>query len=142
MKVYGDIEHVNLSTGERFRRVSGNGESRLESSGNVDHVRLGPCQQTSDELLECVRQLDKIVRVAAGKFREKPMNVRAKFVCSFVEDRSKTVYMNPVYSGSDENKRFFAATPGGNITLHVLNEAALAAFQQGQEYYVDFTPAA
>lgn len=30
MKVFGDIESVNLATGARFRRVSGNGESRLE----------------------------------------------------------------------------------------------------------------
>jgi hypothetical protein len=33
MKVRGDIESVNLATGERFQRVSGNGESRLESLG-------------------------------------------------------------------------------------------------------------
>ncbi len=30
MKVHGDIEGVNLHTGECFRRVSGDGESRLE----------------------------------------------------------------------------------------------------------------
>lgn len=29
MKVHGDIESVNLAAGERFRRVSGDGESRL-----------------------------------------------------------------------------------------------------------------
>jgi hypothetical protein len=33
MKVRGDIESVNLHTGERFQRVSANGESRLESLG-------------------------------------------------------------------------------------------------------------
>ena len=33
MKVRGDIESVNLATGERFQRVSGNGESCLESLG-------------------------------------------------------------------------------------------------------------
>jgi hypothetical protein len=31
--VRGDVESVNLRTGERFQRVSGNGESRLESLG-------------------------------------------------------------------------------------------------------------
>lgn len=30
MKIRGDIERVNLATGERFQRVSGDGESRLE----------------------------------------------------------------------------------------------------------------
>ncbi|CAM5998732.1 unnamed protein product [Sphagnum balticum] len=33
MKVRSDVESVNLDTGERFQRVSGNGESRLESLG-------------------------------------------------------------------------------------------------------------
>jgi hypothetical protein len=33
MKAYGDTESVNLGTGERQRRVAGNGESRLESLG-------------------------------------------------------------------------------------------------------------
>lgn len=69
------------------------------------------------------------------------MNVRAKFVCSFVDQTTKTIYMGPVYSGSEENKQFFAATPGGNITLYTVNPAALDAFKPGQEYYVDFTPA-
>ncbi len=32
MLAYGDIESVNLQTGERQRRVAGNGESRLEST--------------------------------------------------------------------------------------------------------------
>lgn len=32
MLIRGDIEAVNLSTGERFHRVVGNGESRLVSS--------------------------------------------------------------------------------------------------------------
>jgi len=30
MKIRGDIESVNLSTGQRWQRVSGDGESRLE----------------------------------------------------------------------------------------------------------------
>lgn len=33
MKVRGDIERINLRTGERFQRVTGNGESRLEPVG-------------------------------------------------------------------------------------------------------------
>ena len=30
MRAYSDIELVNLATGERWRRVTGDGESRLE----------------------------------------------------------------------------------------------------------------
>ena len=67
--------------------------------------------------------------------------VRCKFVCSFVDRMNKSVYLNPVYSGSEENKQFFAATPGGNLSLNVLNQSALDQFEQGKEYYLDFTKA-
>lgn len=66
-------------------------------------------------------------------------SVRVKFSCNFVDQRAKSVYLSPVYSGSDENKQFFSATPGGRIALNILNDSALAAFEQGAEYYVDFT---
>jgi hypothetical protein len=33
MLVRGDVEAINLNTGERWERVSGNGGSRLESLG-------------------------------------------------------------------------------------------------------------
>ena len=46
MKVYGDIEHVDLRTGERFQCVTGDGESRL--------VRVG----SNDESLE--RRVDRL----------------------------------------------------------------------------------
>jgi hypothetical protein len=39
MRIRGDIESVNLSTGERFERISGDGESRLCS---VWDRRYGP----------------------------------------------------------------------------------------------------
>ena len=51
------------------------------------------------------------------------------------------VIMSPVsYEGSDENKQFFASTPNGQIRLTMTNPKAYEAFQQGKEYYVDFTP--
>jgi hypothetical protein len=67
--------------------------------------------------------------------------VRAKFVCGFKDEKNKTVYLNPVYSGSEENKKFFSSTPGGQISLNILNDSALAQFEQGKEFYIDFTPA-
>lgn len=67
--------------------------------------------------------------------------VRAKFSVSFVDQHNKTVYLAPVYSGSEENREFFAATPGGQISLYTVNEEALAQFQNGVEFYVDFTEA-
>lgn len=69
------------------------------------------------------------------------MQVRAKFVCGFKDEQAKSVYLNPVYTGSDENERFFRSTPGGQIILNIVNPAAFDRFVQGREYYVDFTEA-
>ena len=78
------------------------------------------------------------------------MAVRAKFVVqskrdSLHWDRSKgtvsTIELHPVSDGSEENKRFFEATPGGKIELGILNAEAAKQFDLGRSYYVDFTPA-
>jgi hypothetical protein len=74
-----------------------------------------------------------------------PTRVRAKFTCTRNEptgtDNSAQLAFEPVYDGSEENREFFKWTPGGQIKLGVVNQAAAAMFVVGQEYYVDFTPA-
>lgn len=71
--------------------------------------------------------------------------VRAKFVVSYKSQPNDNgeghVTLSPVYSGSEENKQFFAATPGGSIQLNVINPSAFAVFEHGKEFYVDFTEA-
>lgn len=79
--------------------------------------------------------------------------VRAKFKVTEVTSAGwgneqgdvRNITLWPVGSGvggeSEENKAFYAATPGGSITLCVVNPAAAAQFEVGKEYYVDFTPA-
>ena len=74
------------------------------------------------------------------------MNVRAKFVCSGIEDQpdyqQKVVTFYPVVSGCEENKSFAKYTPGGNLQLIISYETEAAnAFEQGKEYYLDFSPA-
>lgn len=65
--------------------------------------------------------------------------VRAKF---WVEKKDETsVHLRAVYSGSKENDEFFEATPNGTIELEIVNSSALEKFKEGEEYYVDFTPA-
>lgn len=75
------------------------------------------------------------------------MNVRAKFK---VESVTKYAYggaqlkLSAVTGGaqeSDENKRFWKATPSGAIELNCLNVAAAEQFVPGDEFYVDFVKA-
>lgn len=73
------------------------------------------------------------------------MTVRAKFVVQWIEDSAedlKTIHMSPVYGdGATENAEYWKYTPAGSIQLSTINEAASRQFTQGQEFYVDFTPA-
>jgi len=77
------------------------------------------------------------------------MTVRAKFVVQSITMQKAwcgpglmgTVTLNPVTSGSDENKAFYASSPGGKIELGTVNEEALKQFNVGDEFYVDFTQA-
>ena len=81
------------------------------------------------------------------------MTVRAKVLCSSVTRRQTSVY-DPEISGSrqafvfdarffpvagdtEENKRFFASTPGGDIQLTTMREEL---FEPGKSYYLDFIP--
>lgn len=66
--------------------------------------------------------------------------VRAKFKCAGKTEDGQ-VSLEAVVGGSEENDRFFKYTPGGQVSLATINEAALAQFEVGKEYYVDFTPA-
>ena len=69
------------------------------------------------------------------------MIVRCKFVCSYKDEKSGRVSLSPVYSGSDENKAFFEATPSGEIHFNTVNAVAFNSFAVGCEYYIDFAPA-
>lgn len=39
----------------------------------------------------------------------------------------------------EDNKKWAAYTPSGGITMSIRNELALAVFDVGDEFYVDFT---
>lgn len=55
----------------------------------------------------------------------------------------RTLVLHPVFSDvpGSENKKFWDATPTGEIRLGVVNQAAWRNFDIGKEYYVDFSPA-
>lgn len=72
--------------------------------------------------------------------------VRAKFVCTNVNDspefQQKNIALMPVTTGSEENKSFSKYTPAGNVQLCISYETeASNFFEEGKEYYLDFTAA-
>lgn len=62
-----------------------------------------------------------------------PSNIHVK--------EQRTVVFHPVYGNSEENKKFFEATPTGEIKLGIINQEAWPFFELDKEYYVDFRPA-
>jgi hypothetical protein len=71
------------------------------------------------------------------------MAVRCKMVCNTKQQfgENSNLVFSPVYSGSDENKSFFAATPGGSFQFYTVNKASADQFEMGKEYYFDITAA-
>ncbi len=69
--------------------------------------------------------------------------VRAKVICECKQ--GTTITFRTVYEPPDErdteNQRFTQATPWGQIELGIDNPLALAQFEEGKSYYVDFSPA-
>ena len=68
------------------------------------------------------------------------MTVRCKFRCFSAEKvpGGCEYKFAPVYEGSEENKKFFAATPYGSLAIGAIKEQS---FTVGNLYYVDLIPA-
>lgn len=73
--------------------------------------------------------------------------IRAKFYVTGV-DKSipgyERVNLSPVIGSrdaSDENNSFSEATPSGSAQLSISNPGAHGFFIEGEEYYLDFSPA-
>lgn len=75
------------------------------------------------------------------------MTVRAKMKLHAVTSHAysadaKTLKFHTEYDQSiPEDQRFQKATPTGTIEIQIDNPAAVAQFELGKSYYVDFTPA-
>lgn len=71
--------------------------------------------------------------------------VRAKFRVSKADARPDSlggvVSLEVVTTGSVENDQFFKWTPSGRIDMGTVNQQAFEQFKEGEEFYVDFTPA-
>jgi len=145
MKLIGDTESVNLSTGKRQRRVVGDGESRVVPYEHIDHIRLGPHQETEEEVQQRAKKIAAhLVRVAQ---KENRTMTRCKFHCSSVKKMAyrqdggtdRMLYEAEFYAvstGSDENKKFFEWTPSGSLKIGVYKEDL---FEPGKDYYLDMS---
>jgi hypothetical protein len=79
--------------------------------------------------------------------------MRAKFKISYIDRRyldsngQETLYFNPVCAskypadGSDENNTYAKFSPSGMLSLTVANPVLLGKFNEGEEYYLDFSKA-
>ncbi|HEX9996518.1 MAG TPA: hypothetical protein VGB45_05185 [Abditibacterium sp.] len=113
---------------------------KIRKHGNNQKARLRT-RERSVKLAQAQRIIEKEVNKKMDK-------IKAKFRCTEVAktepfygvqaDFLYTAKLQPVTTGSEENKKFYAATPGGNISLtSILPDY----FVPGKEYYVEFTPA-
>lgn len=77
--------------------------------------------------------------------------VRAKFKLIEIRESkwhkdspaSKTLKFSTQYDNTiPEDQRFQKATPSGNCEMQIDNPAAVAQFELGADYYVDFSPVA
>jgi len=67
------------------------------------------------------------------------MKTRCKMECTSVKESSDKQFdytFSPVIGESEENKKFFKYTPGGNLNLFCTNGHD---FEVGKEYYIDIS---
>lgn len=83
------------------------------------------------------------------------MTVVTRFVCQSVEKQGYStpagakiagvkVVLAPVFAPNDtrcDHKKFWDATPTGQLWMQIQNPAAFDAFVPGEEYYLTFAPA-
>ena len=69
--------------------------------------------------------------------------VRAKFTCDSIIPQGngdKSVQFHAVYSHDGENASFSTSTPSGQLSMWInASTPAVDYFQQGKDYYLDFT---
>ena len=58
-----------------------------------------------------------------------------------VKTELRSLHFVPVYSGSEENDAFFAATPSGSVVLGLVRPDVWQQFELEHAYYLDFTAA-
>lgn len=76
------------------------------------------------------------------------MNVLARFRCIEIKhlvtgspsDVMATISLIPVYNDGKGNESWSKYTPSGKLEMNVTNPTAIAAFELGKSYQIEFSP--
>lgn len=141
MKFVGDIERMNLATGERYQRVVGDGESRLmpvRSRGPIDFARLGPrrdvvfgpaeCEPTIEEIAERANQILKGFKMHDEIIRNAILDAIAKEVYGWHHDYLLQVagFATKDMAGYGQDDNAPDEAERDNLCKRVISEAAKA----------------
>lgn len=73
------------------------------------------------------------------------MTVKAKFRVHFIQkaedDSHRVVHLSAVTADKAGNEDWSKYTPAGDIRMHITNPTAFEQFEQGGEYFVEFSKA-
>jgi hypothetical protein len=95
-------------------------------------------------MAQTVRAKFKVNTITRSIGSRQKRDDEGRFTRDYEEAEMWTINMSPVYANGDpnhENSKFWAATPGGSISLNCVDAAAVRTLDLGKEVYVDFTPA-
>jgi hypothetical protein len=83
------------------------------------------------------------VNSVESTLRQIPIDATADHPAGYRFVEMRTIAMSPVYSSdpNSENKKFWDASPSGELKLGTVNAAAWEQFELGGEYYIDFIKA-
>ena len=81
-------------------------------------------------------RVDEVRCTQISRYKEE----NGKYVPEGVKEM-RTVIMLPVGGTSEENKKFWDASPSGRLELGTINPEAWEQLKLGEEYYIDFTHA-
>jgi hypothetical protein len=95
-----------------------------------------------EKIIEQANRILKGMHMKATRCKMRLVSISGGYYAS---DKGRTVAFVPVTGdGSEENKRFFQATPSGKIELNIAEDAAkslgLDQGKIGSEFYVDISP--
>jgi hypothetical protein len=69
------------------------------------------------------------------------MTLNTVTISKYGDKEMRSFKFNPVYSQDpeSENKKFWDASPSGELNLGVVNQQVWPIFEVGEEYYLDIT---